>query len=104
MSSLNLLIPHQLPKEEALNRIKQLFVKLKTEHSDQISNVKEEWQNDVGKFQFTTYGFGFTGIIKVNDDNVTIDGNLPFALSFFKGKISSAIEEKATDLLKEKSP
>ena len=42
MAKLSLNIPHELPKEEALKRIKGLLTKLKTEQGDIISDVKEE--------------------------------------------------------------
>jgi len=35
----------------------------------------------------------------VKENKVSINGQLPFALSFFKGKISQAIKEKASELL-----
>lgn len=100
MSKLNLNIPHELPKEEALDRIKKLLGNLKEEQKDTISNVKENWQGDAGDFSFKAKGFDLAGNIKVNDSNVEINSDLPFAVSFFKGMISSVITEKATTLLK----
>lgn len=99
MSSLNLTIPHELPKEEALNRIKGLLQNLKTEHANMISQVTEEWNGEEGKFAFTAKGFDLSGIIRVTASGVTIDARLPFAVSLFSGTIKSMITEKATALL-----
>jgi hypothetical protein len=52
MSSLNLNIPHNLSKEEALARIKNLLSNLKQEHKDMISDVHESWQDNKGNFSF----------------------------------------------------
>jgi hypothetical protein len=99
MASLNMDIPHQLPKEEALTRIKKLLGNLKEEQKQYISNVQENWTGDKGKFSFTAKGFDCSGTIQVNDTNVEIDSQVPFAVSLFKGKITSMITEKAKQLL-----
>lgn len=99
MSSLNINIPHQLPKEEAVARVKKLLGQLKKDHGDQISEVTEEWDGEKANFSFNIKGFDLSGIINVDDNEVTIDGKLPFALSLFKGQISSLITKKATQVL-----
>lgn len=99
MSSLSLTIPHELPKEEALTRIKGLLQNLRTEHANMISDVKEEWSGDQGKFAFSAKGFDLSGVINVSDTAVDIDAKLPFAVSLFSGTIKSIITEKAKALL-----
>jgi hypothetical protein len=99
MAKLDITIPHQLSKEEALARIKTLLDKVKKEQGDQIRDLKEDWQGEKGNFQFTAMGFDLSGMIEVNDSNVSIDGKLPLALSLFKGRIENLITEKATELL-----
>lgn len=99
MSSLSISIPHELPKEEALNRIKGLLQNLKTEHANMISNAEEEWNGSEGKFAFTAKGFDLSGSIKVMDTSVDIDAKVPFAVSLFSGAIKSMISEKAKALL-----
>lgn len=100
MSSLNLHIPHSLPKEEALQRIKQLLGNLREEKKDLISNVREKWEGHEGDFSFSAKGFDLAGKIQVADNGVNINSSLPFALSFFKGMISDVITRKANELLK----
>ena len=99
MSSLNLNIPHSLSKEEAISRIKNLFSNLKDEHKDMISDVHESWQENKGNFSFKAKGFNLAGDIIVNDSNVQINSDLPFAVSFFKSAISDVITKKAKTLL-----
>lgn len=99
MSALALNIPHSLPREEALSRIKQLLTNLKQEQKDNISNVQENWQDNKGNFSFKAKGFDLSGDIQVTDKEVQIHSELPFALSFFKGMIASMITNKATELL-----
>lgn len=99
MSTLNLDIPHQLPQEEALLRIKNLLGNLKEEQKQIVSNVQEQWDGNNGSFSFSAKGFDLAGNIQVNPSNVEINADLPFALSFFKGMIGSVITEKAKALL-----
>lgn len=99
MASLEMNIPHQLPKDEALKRVQGLLQQIKSQHSDKISNLHEEWSGNIGKFNFSALGFGVSGVLTVNESNVELAGDLPMAAMFFKGKIKSVIEEEAGKLL-----
>ena len=99
MSALKLNIPHNLSKEEALTRIKKLLSNLKEEQKDFISDVHENWAGDKGDFSFKAKGFNVAGNIIVNNSNVQLNSDLPFALSFFKSTISDVITKKAATLL-----
>ncbi len=99
MPSLKLNVPHQLSQEEALSRIKNLLTKVKQEQQDKISNLKEEWKDDTGNFEFTAMGFDLSGAIKVQPSHIEIDANVPFAVTLFKGKIQEMIDKKAKELL-----
>ncbi len=99
MSTLNVNIPHQLSKEEAQVRIRQLLTNLKEQQADKVSDVKETWEGDHATFSFSIKGFDISGGIKVNADSVDIEGELPFALSFFKGMVADLISAKAKELL-----
>ncbi|MBS1748179.1 MAG: polyhydroxyalkanoic acid system family protein [Bacteroidetes bacterium] len=99
MSALDLSIPHQLSKEEALSRIKNLLAKMKEEQKNVVTDLKEDWQDNKGSFNFNAKGFNLSGDIVVNDTDVQIHSELPFAVSFFKGAISDMISKKANELL-----
>ena len=100
MSSLKLSIPHDLSREEALTRIKNLFSKLRVEQKDKISNVTESWENETGKFEFSVSGFNLKGVINVQPSTIDIDAQVPMAVSLFAGKIKQVIEKEAKELLK----
>ena len=99
MASLKFEIPHQLSQEEALTRIKKLLGNLKRDQQDKISNVKEQWNNETGNFEFTAMGFDLSGVINVNADSISIDAKVPLAVTPFKGAIKQVIEKKARELL-----
>lgn|SRR5688500_2255032 len=99
MATLDIVIPHELPPQEALARIQGLLSKLQREQKDTIKDVSEQWNGNEGQFSFSAKGFDLSGKIKVEENRVSINSKLPFALSFFKGKISQVIKEKADELL-----
>ena len=99
MAKLDIDIPHTLPPQEALSRIQGLLQQLQREQAGTVKDVSEKWNGNEGEFSFSAKGFDLSGKIKVEDNQVRINGQLPFALSFFKGKISEVIREKAGELL-----
>jgi hypothetical protein len=44
-------------------------------------------------------GFDVSGKVDVEDHEVNMDGQIPFAALAFKGKIESVLREKMTELL-----
>ena len=82
-----------------MKRIKGLLDKVKSEHSDKIGDLREEWTDHVGRFNLSAMGFSVSGMITVTPTDVRLSGNLPFAASFFKSKIETTIRERATELL-----
>ena len=99
MASLNLSVPHKLSQKDALKRVKGLLEKMKTEHSDKIKDLHEEWNGNVGKFSFAAMGFGVSGTLAVTPTHIEVAGTLPFSASFFKSKIETTIRDRAKELL-----
>jgi hypothetical protein len=100
MPSLQMTIPHTLPQAEALKRIKTLLTDTAREHSDKIQNLTENWTGNEGTFSFKAMGYDISGTLTVTPATVELNGTIPFAVSLFKGKITSLINEKADALLK----
>ena len=99
MAKLNMLISHKLSQDEALRRIKTLLGEVKNQFADKVSELCEEWNGNTGNFSFSAMGFFVSGILTVKTSEVELSGTLPFAASFFKGKIESTIRERAEKLL-----
>lgn len=99
MATLEINVPHQLPREEALKRIKNLLSVTKRDHADKISNLREAWNSYEGSFSFTAQGFDLSGTLMVNVSNIHLNAKIPFAISLFRSKISKVITEKAKELL-----
>ena len=99
MSKLNIVVSHQLTQKEAGERIQGLLTQMKRDYGDNIKDLNENWSENSCRFSFTVMGSAITGTLDILSDEVHINGDLPFAASFFKGKIEETIREKATDLL-----
>lgn len=100
MSNIQFTVPHQLPQEEALTRIKNLLSQTAQEHSDKIKNLRETWNGNTGHFSFSAMGYDISGELTVNPADVHINAKVPFTVSLFKGTITKMIEERASQLLR----
>ena len=99
MSSLNLSVPHQLPQDEALNRIKQSITQLQEQYSDKIHDFQEAWNGYVGTFSVSAFGSSIPGSLSVNPSEVALQASLPLFATAFKGTIESLVREHLTKLL-----
>ena len=93
-------VPHELGKDDALARIKDILVQSKAQYGDKISDLQESWTDDGGTFSFKAMGFKISGAMTVTDSHVEIVGDYPFAALPFKGSIESTLRERAERLLK----
>ena len=100
MSKLNIIVPHKLSREEATKRIKGLLGQMKREYGDSVKDLREDWSENSCRFSFSVMGSSISGTLDILSDEVRINGDLPFAASFFKSKIEETIREKAAELLR----
>lgn len=99
MARLSMVVPHRLTQDEAVKRIKMLLDEVKNQFADKISDLREEWHGNTGKFSFSAMGFSVSGTLAVKPSEVELSGSLPFAAAFFRGRIESTIRERAEVLL-----
>ena|ERR1700685_1991756 len=99
MPNLIISIPHDLSKGDVLKRIKNAITQAKAQHSGKIKNLQENWDGSVGKFSGSAMGHAASGIITVKASEIIFDLALPFAATFFKGKIEAGIRKFAATLL-----
>jgi hypothetical protein len=99
MAHLDIDIPHQLSRDEALQRVKQLLEKTRQQQAGSIENLTEHWEGNTGHFQLSAKGFPISGTITVTASAVELRGQVPFAVSLFKPVIVKAINDEAGKLL-----
>ena len=96
---MKVVINHSLPQNNAIECSKKIIDNLKEEHNDRISDVFEKWDKNKSDFSFKLMSFNISGNIKVTENEVIIEGKLPFAASMFKGIIEKTIKDNANKML-----
>jgi putative polyhydroxyalkanoate system protein len=87
-------VPHSLTQTEARSRLERFAELLQQKYQDKVSDLDQSWEGDTLKFRFKSYGIQLQGGIAVNDKELDLNGELPFAAMMFKGKIESEIREQ----------
>ena len=100
MPKMSMQIPHDLEKSEARSRVEGMIGDLKEQYGDKITDINEEWNGDTGKFSFKAMGFNLAGTLQVTDDDVKVNGDLPWAAKPFQGTIEATIRERTERLLR----
>jgi len=99
MSTIAFSVPHSLSQTEALKRIKALITETKREHRALVTDLKEKWDGSTGTFSFSAKGYAAHGTLQVSSSEVSLEGEIPWALSFLKGTIQKTLTDKARELL-----
>jgi hypothetical protein len=100
MAKMNMTIEHELSESEALKRIKKLLKETKEEYGELIDELKEKWVGNIGTFSLMAKGYELSGTIVVGAPTITLQGDIPWALSFMKGKVEKIIRSRAKELLR----
>lgn len=99
MPNFNIAIPHQLGQQEAAGKLKGFLEQVRSRYQSQVSDLEENWNGNTLSFGFKTYGFNIKGSVIVEEQQVELDGNLPFAAVAFKGKIEQSIRDELEKVL-----
>lgn len=101
MPSVKVVVDHSLNRDDAKERIKKIFDKLKKDFQDKITDVNEIWNENHSDFSFKIMGLLIKGRLSVGYSNVILDGQIPFAALPFKKLIENTIRQEAIKLLSE---
>lgn len=93
-------VKHNHSKEEATERAKKFLQKLKEENGSRVDNLQENWNGSIGNYSCTFNGMKFAAKIVVKDDEVVVDGKVPFFALPFKGVIENAIRDSMLKAMK----
>jgi hypothetical protein len=92
-------VPHALPREEVVDRLTRFAEILREKFKDSVSELEQKWDGEDVAFRFKSFGMAITGRIKIEENQLVVDGDLPFSAMMFKGKIESAIREQLDRLM-----
>lgn len=99
MPGIHVSVPHQLGRQEAVNRIRNIVGDLQKQFADKISKVEESWSEKGASFSFEVMGFPVSGTLEVGPDLVQLDGKIPLLAMPFKDKIENTIRDQMKSML-----
>jgi hypothetical protein len=95
-------LPHNLGKQEVQRRLRPGLASL-TGAVPLLAVEDESWQGDELKFRLRALGQEASGSLLVADDHILIAVVLPWLLQRIAGPLETAIKERGTLLLEDKS-
>jgi hypothetical protein len=87
-------VPHQMNKDAAVARIKNLIVEYRKEIEANAQVKEEKWEDDTLHFAVALQGKDVTGSLAVDDTNYILDAKLPLLWRMFEGRIEAEIEKQ----------
>lgn len=97
-------VPHSLPQDEALLRVRNLLTETRRLHGSEITDVSEEWKGSRCRFRLKMWVFTFSGTIDVGSESVDIRGRLPAGTGRYAERATAVIEQRLHLLLQPQPP
>ena len=100
MPKIQFSVAHEHDKATAVEKLKSFSTEMRSNLPDGVSDVEESWSDD-GNLEFKISGMGMeiSGTLVPGDNDVRVDGNLPFAALPFRGMIESQLKTGIGDAL-----
>jgi Putative polyhydroxyalkanoic acid system protein (PHA_gran_rgn) len=99
MPSYQVVVPHQLGRAVARNRVEEFLVLVERQYAAQISNVEGTWTADELQFRLSASGLAISGAMRVEESVVQVSGPLPLAAALFRGRLEQTIRTELQKLL-----
>ncbi|MHC4405536.1 MAG: polyhydroxyalkanoic acid system family protein [Planctomycetota bacterium] len=99
MPSLSVAVPHSLGQDQAIQRLKAELLTAKGDFGQHVTELTDEWNDNVLTFSFKSYGMGVQGTVTTGESEVRVDARLPLAAALFKGTIQGRIREEFERIL-----
>ena len=95
-------VPHQLGRAGARERLVSGIGQLKSKFGDKVTSIDESWTGDRLDVDIKAMGQSVSGHLEVGDDNVRVEVQLPWLLAAIAEKAKSYIEKEGQLLLEKK--
>lgn len=94
-------LPHQLEKAEIRRRLEERKGEIVSYFPEGMADLDSRWVGeDHMDFIVAIAGQRIQGAVEIGEDRVDIEVDLPFILSFLKGKVEESVTKEGTRLLK----
>ena len=104
MAPLTIVIPHQLSKAEARQRIEAHFTELLGQYSSSLDHVEHHWTGDTLEFQAGVMSMSISGKLQIEVEAVRVEIVLPWVLTTLSKTLSQTIEQEGRKLLGKPAP
>ena len=91
MPKVSVNIPHDKQPGEALEIVQPALEK--TVRDFQGRDLEVDWQDNNGTFSFKSMAFTIKGKVAIDDNEVVVDIDLPFAAMMFKDKAAKVVKK-----------
>lgn len=99
MPSVKVSVPHGLSAQEALDRLQSYILKAKEMYGDKVSNLREDWQENVLEFGFSAMGMSTSGKVVFEEQFVHVESKVPLMALPFRGQIEEQIRSQISRAL-----
>lgn len=93
-------IPHHTTKSSARETIQNKITALLGQIGGKVEDLQQEWVGDTLEFKGKARGFSVEGTVEVTDEEIVIDGKLPFMAKPFEPKIREAVKREAETMFR----
>jgi hypothetical protein len=94
MPQLSVEVPHALGQQEAARRLKEKIGSAREMFGEQVTNLQEQWDEDVFRFAFDVVGMSVAGTMAVEPQMVKVAASLPLAAIIFRGTIEQRLRDE----------
>ncbi len=99
MAGFSTAVSHRLGQEEAMKRMLSFLDQVQVQQANVLKDMRGQWNNNTLTFAFKAMGMAIGGTMRVDEQEVVTEGELPFAASFFRGKIEQTIRDEMSRVL-----
>ena len=99
MPKVTVTLPHDQPADEVVTKVQPAIEK--TIQDFQGSDVNIEWKDQAAEFNFKSMTFTIKGRVTVDQQQVQVEVDLPFAAIMFKERTEKAIRKNLTRALEQ---
>jgi len=99
MPKIEVCTEHQLTADDATERLRLFGEQLKKKHGNEVTILKEDWNDHTLDFSLGAKGLKIDGRLVVTDRQAMVSCNLPFAAMLFRGRIEKDIQNTLADAL-----
>jgi hypothetical protein len=91
---------HKKTKDEAYKILDDFLDELQEQYKDSVQDYSKKWNDskEVMDFSISARGFSISGKMRLYEDLVAIQADLPFLIRFYENQMESMIKKKLKGL------